>query len=333
MKHVARRAGVSIMTVSNVINGRASKVSARTRAKVEAAMTRLSFRPDPAGRSLRLSRQFLIEMIIVDPSPAFVADAFITSIVAGLANYLNQRNYGLILRGTNYERLHEPGTLRSRQTDALCVLASGLRKQRQAIYRQLAAHRDPMVIFQDDAPADLPDAISLKQDDAAGGKLLANHLIAQGCRKFVWVSLAHPWPAFEQRAAGVTRAIRAAGAGASLETLTADRGDYVAVQSVVAAHVARHGVPDAFLCGNDQIAIAVGNWLQDHGHRIPKDVRVTGFNAFDFWRYSRPALTTIESPAYALGELGAEMLVERLRVGKFARHQTVLPVELRRGAS
>jgi LacI family transcriptional regulator len=333
LKDVARRAGVSAMTISNVINNRSAKVSVRTRQRVEATIARLGYRPDPAGRSLRLSRQFLVEMIIVDPSPTFVADAFTTSILAGLSNCLNRRDYGLILRGTSFEHLSQSSALRSRQTDALCVMASGLPRQRLEIYQQLAKLDDPFVIFQDGVPAEIDDAASVMQDDAGGGALLANHLIARGCTRFVWVSQRHPWPAFEKREAAVKKALRSLGSRASLRSVEADSGDYTAVQQAVASHVARDGVPDAFLCGNDQIGIAVVNWLVDKGHRIPEDVRVTGFNAFDFWRYSRPVLTTIESPAYALGELGGTMLIERLRTGRFEKRETVLPVQLRLGAS
>jgi LacI family transcriptional regulator len=326
LKDVARRAGVSAMTISNVINNRSAKVSARTRQRVEATIVKLGYRPDPAGRSLRLSRQFLVEMIIV-------ADPFTTSILAGLSNCLNRRDYGLILRGTSFERLSQSGSLRSRQTDALCVMASGLPKQRLEIYRQLAKLDDPVVIFQDAVPSDVDDAASVMQDDAGGGALLATHLIDQGCKRFVWVSQRHPWPAFERREAAVRKALRGLGSRGSLHTVEAESGDYAAVQQAIASHVARDGVPDAFLCGNDQIGIAVVNWLVDKGHRIPQDVRVTGFNAFDFWRYARPALTTIESPAYALGELGGTMLIERLRTGRFDKRDTVLPVQLRVGAS
>jgi LacI family transcriptional regulator len=333
LKEVARQAGVSAMTVSNVINGKEARVGAKTREKVEATIARLGYRPDLAGRSLRLSRQFLVEMIIVDPSPAFVADAFTTSILAGLSNCLNRRDYGLIVRGTTSERLSKAGGLRSRQTDAICVMASGPAKLRNKVYRLLAAHDDPCLVFQDSLPADIKDAASVMQDDAGGGAMLAEHLLARGCRRFVWVTGQHPWPALERREAAVRKRLEAKGAGASLQVIRARGLDYSGLQASIATHIAREGAPDAFICGNDQIGIAVVNWLVDNGYRVPEQVRVTGFNAFDFWRYARPALTTVESPAYELGELGGNMLIERLRDGAFEKRSVVLPVALRVGQS
>ena len=61
--------------------------------------------------------------------------------------------------------------------------------------------------------------------------------------------------------------------------------------------------------------------------RIPEDVRVTGFNGFDFWRYVTPELTTVRSPAFRLGEEAAQAMVRRLQQGSFAARSLVLPVE------
>ena len=267
LKDVARRAGVSAMTISNVINNRSARVSAGTRERVEGVIAQLGYRLDLAGRSLRLSQQFLVEMIIVDPSPTFVADPFTTSILAGLSNCLNRRDYGLILRGTSFERLSQSTALHSRQTDALCVMASGLPKQRAEIYRKLARHDDPLLIFQDAVPAGIEDAASVMQDDAGGGALLARHLLEQGCKRFVWVMQRHPWPASTKRAAAIRKTLLAR--KASLHSIEAASTDYADVQEAVAAHVASHRVPDAFMCGNDQIGIAVVNWLLDRGHQVP----------------------------------------------------------------
>lgn len=333
IKEVARQAGVSPMTVSNVINGKFARVGEETREKVQSAIAKLGYRLGSAGRSLRLSRQFLIEMVIVDPSPTFVADPFTTSILAGLSNCLNRRDYGLTIRGTTYERLMQGDALGSRQTDGVCVIASGPRKQRNRIYRHLADQHDPVVIFQDEVPADVADALSLMQDDAGGGALLAQHLLERGCRRFAWVTEVSRWPAFERREAAVRKTLQSSRSRASLEAVTAQADGFEAVQAAIAQYVRAGGAPDAFLCGNDQIGIAVLDWLADNSYDIPRKVRVTGFNAFDFWRYSRLPLTTIESPAYALGETGGNLLIERLQAGKFPMREKILPVSLRLGGS
>ena len=82
-----------------------------------------------------------------------------------------------------------------------------------------------------------------------------------------------------------------------------------------------------------QTAIAAQNWLMDRGTLVPQQVKITGFNAFDFARFARPALTTIKSPAYELGDVGASELLRRLETGIFAEREIVLPVTLEIGQS
>lgn len=78
--------------------------------------------------------------------------------------------------------------------------------------------------------------------------------------------------------------------------------------------------------GNDQMAIAGMKLLAERGLRVPQDVRVTGFNGLDFWRYATPELTTVFSPAYSLGEEAASAMLQRLTLGAFAFRRRVLPV-------
>ena len=95
LEAVANHARVSMMTVSNVVNGRFGMMSAQTRARVENAIAKLGYRRRSDGLSLRGSQRFAIAMVIVDPSPAFLADPFITNIVAGLSNGLAAQGYNL----------------------------------------------------------------------------------------------------------------------------------------------------------------------------------------------------------------------------------------------
>jgi len=74
-------------------------------------------------------------------------------------------------------------------------------------------------------------------------------------------------------------------------------------------------------------------WLQARGHAVPGDVKVTGFNGLAFRRYASPTLTSIHSPALALGERAGEMLLERVATGAFSASEVVLPVELLPGES
>jgi LacI family transcriptional regulator len=332
LKDVAQKARVSVMTVSNVINGKFYHVTAETRDRVQGAIDDLGYKASLPGRSLRLSRRFAIGLIIIDPNPTFIADPYTTFLVAGLSNTLSRKAYGLLLQGTTLEQLSEVLMLRHSLVDGICLFSSGSPQQLRAAYAQLARHHEPLVIIQDGARIDMKDALSIRQDDTGGAKLLAERLLKRGCRKLVFLVGAHRWPALDAREKGLRSAIRRVD-GAAL-TVVRGAGEHVeAIETALARHVAECGLPDGIFAGNDQLAIVAQSWLANQGWKVPDDVKVTGFNAFDFARFARPRLTTIRSPAYALGELAATAHLERLESGAFKQKGITLPVELEEGES
>jgi LacI family transcriptional regulator len=331
LREVAREAGVSVMTVSNVINDKHHLMSGETRQCVYAAIDKLGYRPHSRARSLRLSHEFSIGLLIVDPSPSFLTDAFTTHVVAGLSNYLNQRGYALLIQGIASESVKETPMLRHHRTDAICLMVSGDAATRRAIYRILEAAGQPAVILQEEVPDFLGDAISVRQDDRGGGAMLARHVLAQGCRHIVYLKEAHSWPALENRERGVYAAV--AEVNGKAVSLSCETAGIIDAQATFAAYVEEHGLPDAVLAANDQIGIAVLKWLAEQRIAVPGQIRVTGFNAFDFWQFATPTLTTVRSPAYALGETAAANLLQRLKVGHFLQRDVILAVGLEPGGS
>lgn len=332
LKDVAQRARVSVTTVSNVINGKFYHVTEKTRARVQAVIDDLGYKTSLPGRSLRLSRRFTIGLIIIDPSATFIADPYTTFLVAGLSNALSRKGYGLLLQGTTLAELSGVLMLRHSLVDGICLFPSGTARQRRAVYEKLARHREPLVLIQDGLSSAMADVLSVRQDDAGGGALLAERLLKNRCRKLVFLTGAHRWPAFDAREKGVLTAVRKA-PGVSCTVVRAEGEQVEAIEAALAAHVGRSGFPDAILGGNDHLALIAQSWLANQGRKVPDEVKVTGFNAFDFTRYARPRLTTIRSPAYALGELAATALLERLEKGAFTKSRIVLPVSFEQGDS
>jgi LacI family transcriptional regulator len=331
LREVAREAGVSVMTVSNVINRKFNLMSESTKQNVNDAIEKTNYRPHSRARSLRLAQDFSIGLIIVDPSPTFLADPFTTHVVAGLSNYTSERGYALQIQGIGNGELAETPLLKRHQTDALCVMVSGDPLTRDRLYRALQSAHQPLVVFQERVPNFLTDAISVRQDDRGGGAMLAKRLLARGARELVYLKEAHPWPALESRERGIDRVVREM--GGRLLSVTCETAGFADAQFAFAAHVNKRGLPDAVLAGNDQIAIAVLKWLAEHSIKVPQQIMVTGFNAFEFGLFATPSLTTIRSPAYKLGEIAAAHLIDRLSSSKFKQRNVMLAVSLQDGDS
>ncbi|HEX2527604.1 MAG TPA: LacI family DNA-binding transcriptional regulator [Geminicoccus sp.] len=328
---VAARVGVSTATVSKVVNGIETGVSAVTRAKVEAAVQELGYRPNRMGRNLRTQRYSTVGLVILDPSPRFLADPFTTNLVAGLANYLNSRGFGLLLDGILPGKVESSFLIRGSAVDGLCLSLSGTRRQRIAVMRRIARLGQPIVVFQDLATPSLQDACFIRQDDRGGATILARALLKRKPRRAVVVVSTVPWPAVEQRVAGIRSVLEAD--GVHVDLVECDETSNEMIADAINRYLDREQPPDLILGQNDQIAIAALHVLRRHGLQVPQDVGVTGFNAFPFMDFADPPLMTIRSAAYEMGERGAQTMLGRLENGHFSDREVVLPVQFVAGAS
>lgn len=262
MKDVARAAGVTPMTVSNVINGRPNSVSAETRIRVQSEIDRLNYRPSANARHLRLERRFSIGMIILDDDPGFLSDPFITSLVAGLGNFASEHGYSLVLHGVRPSAIDRPSLLTRVETDGVCALLSGPRKSRIDFLERIRHLRQPFILFQERIPARFADACSISQDDFAGGRAVGLHVLRSAKRRIVWLAPATEWPAIPERERGIRAAMNEVDSRAELHILRCGDEGFAATQAALSEFTSTFGLPDAVLGGNDQMAISAMKWLQ-----------------------------------------------------------------------
>jgi LacI family transcriptional regulator len=316
------------MTVSNVVNRRFHLMSDATRARVEDAIASLGYRRRADGLSLRGSQRYAVAMVVVDPTPAFLADPFTTYLVAGLTNTLTARGYSLVLARTDLDRLGDAHFVRNRATDAICLMLSGPRAARARCLARVKDLGEPVVVFQE-RPSRWPeDVCAIRQDDRGAARALAKHVLGRGAQRLLVLVPGRAWPAIEARLRGFRDALREHGGRATLETLACGDEHYPETQAALDAWLRTHGLPDAILAGNDQMGIAALRELEARGVRVPGDVLITGFNAFEFWRYSMPRLLSARSPAYEMGAAAGEALLARLSEGAFPARERVFPVDL-----
>lgn len=333
LKDVAQETGVSMMSVSNVVNGRYGSMTKETRERIEQAIVQMGYRPHMAAQGLRSGRRFSLALLVIDRSPTYLAEPWMSDIVAGLTNHLIGRDYGLYIQGADAERVSTSSLLRHVTTDGLCVLLSGPPEGRRIILERIIATHQPVVLFQEVLPEPAHDVCVFRQDDRGGARALAQLVLRHAPRRMAMLTTSWSWPSLEQRELGIRDAIAALGSTATLDLIPCEDGNFGATVAALAAYSERCGVPDAILAGSDPMGVAAIRYLQGRGLRVPDDVEVTGFGAFDASRYSDPVLTSVRSPAYALGDLGAAALLERLETGRFRQAEVVLPVELVLGGS
>lgn len=333
LAEIAAVADVSVTTVSNVANGRLEMMSPVTRERVEGVMRRLNYRPNEGARSLRLAERRAIGLVMVDESPRFLADPMNTNLVAGFSNHLSVHGYVLLMAGISPAAIDQAPLIRRDQTDALCVIPSGSVAERRVLYKRLADADQPILVLQDEAPDILDDALSVRQDDHRAGEIIAERVIERGARRLALLTPSQRWPAMIARQAGIDAVVRKAGGEVRFDIVVCGSESFADTQTAITRYADREGLPDAFLGGNDQMAIAAIMWALDRHLSVPGDLKVTGFNGFDFAQYIRPRLTTVTSPAYEMGKEGAARLLRRLATGAFEDRDVVLDVRLQPGDS
>ena len=330
LSDVAREAGVSVMTVSNFIH--AKPVRLKTRRLVEAAVARLNYRPNVSARSLRLSKEYSVGIVIADNDPAYLNDPFISRLVSGLSNYLSGLDYTLDVQGIAPERFESASILKKLGNEALCAILCGPKALRREHFAYLNRLGQPTIVFREIFQPPSPNVAVVGQDDLSGGRQLGHHLLKRRMRSAVFVRPALEWCAVEQREKGLRSTLSAARPPIDMKTLISPTEGFDDVHEVMKSYLAKR-TPDAVVAATDSMAAAALKACEHIGLRVPKDVVIAGFNGFDVWRHTSPTITTVISPAYEMGRRAGELLIQRLKTGTFAKRNVVLPVHLQLGES
>lgn len=329
LKDVAKACGVSSMTVSNVLNGRDKEVGPDTRKRILKAIDKLGYRPNFAAKRLRAQRTSAIGMLVLDDVPEFLNDPFTTQVVAGLSNFATDQGYSLILQGLRSESPSTSPMLGHLQTDGVCAILSGTRDLRRKFVKRALDLRVPVVLIQEEF--DHPLVCSLRQDDLGAAKKIAQNLAAKGAKRFHYLAPSAHWPAIIQRIEGTRQVCREE--GCTLKIIECGDESVDATQKAVAESIDADELPDAFIGGNDRMAMAALRLLLDRNVSVPDQVRVTGFNAFDFASFATPSLVTARSVAYDMGRRAGIEMLKAIEFGGFEQNSFVLPVSIVPGQS
>jgi DNA-binding LacI/PurR family transcriptional regulator len=333
MRDVAARAGVSLQTVSNYVNGRFHEMSEETRERVGRELDELAYWPNASARSLRAKRTMTLGVLVLDEGARFLADPMTDLVIAGIGDVARDRGYSLLIQAArpdpeHLEDLFAP--LLEHRVDGALLFLSGAPSIRRRTIRRIVELGFVVAVFEQ-APAGVP-VVSVTADNRGGARLLTEHLLERGHRRIAFVSTRAPWPMVEERLRGYREALRAHGVGAD-PALEASDGVWAPSDGSQMAErlLALPDPPTAIMCGNDLLALGAMRAAKVRGLRVPGDVAVTGFNDFEFAQFVDPPLTTVRVPGYELGRVAAERVIGQLGGDEpldDAGRKVTLPVEL-----
>jgi LacI family transcriptional regulator len=312
---VARRAGVSIATVSRVLR-RSAPVQDETRQRVEDAVDELGFVPSRLGVSLAERRHAANGVVFPDLSGPYFAE-----VVLGYEEVTSRLGRSVLILSTR-EQADVDATVRdlTSRVDGLAVFDGTVGEE---TVRSIAAGGLPVVLL---ARRDVDGADSVTAENTRSAERLTEHLLGHGHRRLAF--LGDPDHSFDvkERWAGV-RAVLERHRLAPVGPFPCASAEGSA-RAAATALLASGDRPDAIVCGNDERALATLLAAEELGLAVPDDVAVTGWDDIMAARHARPALTTVRQPMRELGAWAARALDERIAGRRTAPRKELLPTQL-----
>ena len=299
---VARRAGVSLGTVSNVLN-RPERVTPGTRERVERAIADLGFVPSRAARLLRDGTPTTVGAVLLD-----IGNPFFTEVARGIEDRLRADDLTLMLASSDADPDREARYLRLfEEHGVLGVLVTPAGEAVEHL-RALPAHGLGVVLLDHRSP--YPELSSVAVDDVEGARLAVAHLLGLGHRRIGFVNGPDSIRQCVDRRAGARRAVADAGLepGALVE-VTVDALDATGGEKGAARLLGAAAAPTALFCVNDLTAMGAIRSVRGAGLEVPDDVAVVGYDDVAFAAMLATPLTSVRQPMRRMGELAADLLI------------------------
>jgi LacI family transcriptional regulator len=306
MKRIAGQLGVSITTVSKVLNNHAD-ISEATRARVMAKVAELGYQPNAVARSLTLRSTKTIGIVIPD-----LMHSFFVEIISGLETVASAKGYGLLLCSSNEDPRKERAELdmlRQRQVDGIILASANAAGNTDLLQRLSALGIGIVMIDRDDHPDVRCDRVLT--DDHEVGRLATVHLLSQG-RKAIAHIAGPPIVHAKRRADGYTAALRDAGVTLRPEWLV--RGGFKEADGYKAMKklLALRPKIDAVFAANDPAAIGAMKAVWEAGLRVPEDIAIVGAGNIAWSDMLRVPLTTVSWSREEQGRQAADLILGRI---------------------
>jgi len=330
IKKVAAAAGVSVGTVSNVLN-RPDRVSISTRERVRAAIDDLGFVRNESARQLRAGQSNTLALIVLD-----TANPFFTDVARGAEAEAEDQlvfvcnSHDDVARERRYLRMLEEQRV---QGILITPIGDGPHEQLD----RLVARGTPVVLV--DHRADNGGQCSVAVNDVLGGRLAAEHLISLGHRRIVFIGGPFTLRQVRDRQAGAAAAIAAAGGELTVlrtPSMTVEQGRVASLRIIEQFLGEQHqdapdqeptaepGPPTAVFCANDLISLGVLQTMTAHDIAIPKKLAIIGYDDIGYAASAAIPLSSIRQPREQLGRAATRMLLEEIHEPDAHQHRQVV---------
>ena len=321
IKDVAKKAGVSISTVSRVIND-SKPVTDEIKQKVLDVIAETGYVPNPLARSLVTKKSRLIGVIVPE-----VSDSFVSEILNGIEEIAKMYDYDILLSNTYSDKeqeLKSINLLRAKQVEGI-VMMSWLVNEEQINF--INKSQLPAVYISKTARGFDVYSVSISNTKATYD--MTKYLIEKGHKKIAYIMTSRETTVMEkERYIGYENAMNEANLKIYDELVksgdTEFEGGYKCMKEILDSN----NIPDAVFVTGDESAIGAINAIFDAGYKVPEDISVAGFNDVKLASIYRPKLTTVHQPLYDMGAVAIRMVIKMINGDNLEEKKVELPYKI-----
>lgn len=311
IEDVAKEAGVSIATVSRVINQKGA-VSAKSLEKVHLAITKLNYQPNVWGRRLRRQESRMILIFVPN-----ISNPYYASIVSGIEDTMRKEGYGTMLCITNGDKSREQDFIKllyDGQADGAVILC--IDKNDKNIGK--LSREVPIVQCCEYCVGE--DISHVSVDNFGAASQVVQYLASLGHQRIGFVGSVNQFISSQDRQRGYEQGIREAGLSIDDGCIAYADADYSFNSGIRAGKelLSRKDRPTAVFCISDVLALGVIRAAHNMGIEVTRDLSVVGFDDVEYATMLSPMLTTVSQPRYSLGRTSAQMLIRQIETGEQA---------------
>jgi len=325
IKEIAKLSGVSVATVSRVINNN-GRFSEETRQRVMSIIEETNYETNNVAKSLRMNKSNTIGILVPD-----ISNAFFASIVRKLESYLFEEGYSTIICNTDRSKEKEltyMKTLESKMIDGLIVISGPKEFEIENLNKKI-----PVVCI-DRKPKDNQDIVLIQSDNYQGGWIATEELIQKGCKNIALLAHRETISTFKARQEGFVDALKKHNFDFNEESIieitSVNYPSQMEAAKMFLLEKFKQGATyDGIFALNDRLAIGAIEAALELGLNIPEQIKIVGFDNDLISRYCYPKLTTINQNTTVLAKKAYVVLLDLINGGSTEKQQQVVPIELK----
>lgn len=305
IQQVAKEAGVSVATVSRVLNGLKS-VTPKTRTKVEIAIEKLNYEPSMLGRNLRNSESRLLLILIPQ-----ISNPFYFEIIKGIESTAILHNHNILLCETDSSSEREDiyfNLVRKKMADGIISMDPAINIE---TLKKLAERHSIIQCSEYSTDSGIP-YVTIDNEKAAYQAV--NHLIQLGHKKIALINSDETYLYARQRKMGYRKALEQNGIQVNESYIYHNKNlEFESGQKTMKKILMMENPPTAVFAVSDLLAIGALKEVNKAGLNVPSDIAIVGFDKIDFSNMTHPTLTTVAQPMYKMGVTAANMLIKKIK--------------------